>query len=85
MVINMNRVIEEKLMIIIRNKISKNLTITEETDLINDLCLDSLMVLNIIMEIEKRFDILLVDDSKTLEAFKKFSSLVNLIEEEFSF
>ena len=78
----MNKVIEEKLISIIQSKGINTLSITDETDLINDLCLDSSLVFNIIMEIERRFDILLVDDEKTFDTFKKFSSLVSLVEEE---
>lgn len=79
----MNKSIKEKLIsIIIQSKDINVSFLADETDLINDLCLSSSLILNIVMEIEKRFDILLVDDKKTFESFKKFSNLVKLVEEE---
>ena len=54
--------------------------IHDDTSLIHDLGLESIRILNLIVDIEIRFGITVETEGSMLELFDKFSNLVDLVE-----
>lgn len=56
------------------------LIITDKTDLINDLGMDSISLMMLVVEIEEMFQIVLPDDFFNIDNLSHFDSIVLLIE-----
>lgn len=56
--------------------------ISEQANLITDLGLDSVGILQVVLGIEKEFDILLENNELDSQVFSVMTNLVNLIEEK---
>lgn len=54
--------------------------ITEETSLINDLALDSIQILELVVEIEREFSFSCEPDELQLEMFDRVGTLIDFIE-----
>ena len=54
--------------------------INDQTDLINELEFDSIMIIQLIADIEDKFKIVIGDDDMDIDLLGKFNSLVNTIE-----
>ena len=60
-----NKIIKNKLVEIIKNNVSifnEDIDITESTDIINDLDMDSVMLMQLVIDIEDNFKIVFDDD-----------------------
>lgn len=79
----MSTTIEMKLKEIIvrisKKEIMENL-ITKDLDLISDLDFDSMQIVELIVETENEFNIIIEDEDMDLEILSKFCNLNNMIE-----
>ncbi len=69
----------EKLIKVLLNHTKSDIDITEESNLKEDLTIDSLTMINLILEIEEVFNIEVPDDELTEENFSTVESLNKLI------
>ncbi|MDR0305480.1 MAG: acyl carrier protein [Chitinispirillales bacterium] len=58
--------------------------LTEQTSLINDLAFDSLQIMNLIVQIEKRFEFACEADEMNLDMFENVSMLIDFIQNKLS-
>lgn len=70
--------IENKVKLIINEELDLNKEINSDTDLANDLGVDSLDRIYIIMKLEDEFDIDILDQDA--EKFTKFGDIINYLE-----
>ena len=74
--------ISKKLKIIIQNISNEPISIDDinaQTNLIDDLSLDSIQLLQLIIDIEREFKIEISDEVYDQDQFTKYSELVNII------
>ena len=69
---------------LLRSALSKDLPdLTADTDLVDDLALESIQVMDFIAEVEDHFDILIeVDRLATIRTLRELAGLVNELVEE---
>lgn len=83
----MNTMVEMKIKEIImklsRKEVLENLII-DDLDLINELDFDSLQIVELIVEIENEFNIVIEDEDMDLEILSKFRNLNILVEKRMS-
>lgn len=76
-----NRVKQCIMKIVKDNSITED-SIKDETLLSKDLGLDSIMMIELIVEIEEEFDIEIDDEDLVFEEFDHFSSLVEIVDKQ---
>lgn len=58
---------------------SREIVVTEQTNLIDDLGFDSIMMMEFVVEIEENFDVVIDGDDLKVEIISNFGSLINLV------
>jgi acyl carrier protein len=75
--------VEEKIKQIIYSIIGNddcNSSITDDSDLINDIGMDSIQIMQLVVELENEFNIEFDDDDLVMENLAKVNNLVQLID-----
>lgn len=58
---------------------SKEIAVTEQTNLIDDLGFDSIMMMEFVVEIEDSFDVVIEGEDLNVETISNFGNLISLI------
>lgn len=76
---NMNK-IEEKIYQILREELDFDFKFSRELDLVEDLGIDSIQILNIILELEDSFNMEFTDEQLDLDTISKVSTIVEIVQ-----
>lgn len=74
-----NTSIREKIANKIKDSIEEDVELKNETNLFDDLGVDSIMLINLIVDIEDEWDIELEDDDLDVEKLSSFDNLCNVV------
>lgn len=74
-----NKEIQEKLNAIIYNVSGNNISIEDDINLVDDLSFDSLMIMELIMEIEDEFKITFDDSMFSISRLSSYSKILEYI------
>lgn len=73
--------IEDKVINIISNNVlNKEIVIDKNTNLVQDLVLDSIVFIQIILDIETEFEVEFPDELLTMDSLSSLSTIVSIIE-----
>lgn len=73
--------IEDKVINIISNNVlNKEIVIDKNTNLVQDLALDSIVFIQIILDIETEFEIEFPDELLTMDSLSSLNTIVSIIE-----
>ncbi len=78
----LKKILKANQFIALKNQIDN---ITEETSLVNDLALDSIQILELVVQIEKEFSFSCESDELNLDMFDEFGKLIDFIESKYCF